>query len=136
MNKSSHQDNNDDDDDDDGDDDDDQGSPDAANSYTSPLLIPSTPTASTPSPDPVFRSPSDSTPYPVPVFFQPQRFHSLSGSGFSQPQQFHSASDRVRVSPRPNPYHLDMGSSKKSCSKGILESCGLPGAKRIFAMEY
>ena len=30
----------------------------------------------------------------------------------------------------------DMGSSKKSCSKGILESCGLPGAKRIFAMEY
>ena len=29
-----------------------------------------------------------------------------------------------------------MGSSKKSCSKGILESCGLPGAKRIFAMEY
>ena len=31
---------------------------------------------------------------------------------------------------------LDMGSSKKSCSKGILESCGLPGAKRVFAMEY
>ena len=30
----------------------------------------------------------------------------------------------------------DMGSSKKSCSKGILESYGLPGAKRIFAMEY
>ena len=30
----------------------------------------------------------------------------------------------------------NMGSSKKSCSKGILESCGLPGAKRIFAMEY
>ena len=29
-----------------------------------------------------------------------------------------------------------MGSSKKSCSKGILESCGLPGAKIIFAMEY
>ena len=29
-----------------------------------------------------------------------------------------------------------MGSSKKSCSKGILESCGLPGAKRIFVMEY
>ena len=32
--------------------------------------------------------------------------------------------------------NIDMGSSKKSCSKGILESCGLPGAKRIFAMEY
>ena len=30
----------------------------------------------------------------------------------------------------------NMGSSKKSCSKGIQESCGLPGAKRIFAMEY
>ena len=30
----------------------------------------------------------------------------------------------------------DMGSSKKSCSKGVLESCGLPGAKRVFAMEY
>ena len=30
----------------------------------------------------------------------------------------------------------DMGSSKKSCSKGILESCGLPGANRIFAMEH
>ena len=29
-----------------------------------------------------------------------------------------------------------MGSSKKSCSKGIVESCGLPGAKIIFAMEY
>ena len=29
-----------------------------------------------------------------------------------------------------------MGSPKKSCSMGILESCGLPGAKRIFAMEY
>ena len=25
-----------------------------------------------------------------------------------------------------------MGSSKKSCSKGILESCGLPGAKKEF----
>ena len=30
----------------------------------------------------------------------------------------------------------NMGSSKKSCSKGILESCGLPGAKRIFAMDH
>ena len=29
----------------------------------------------------------------------------------------------------------DMGSSKKSCLKGILESCGLPGAKTVFAME-
>ena len=29
-----------------------------------------------------------------------------------------------------------MGSSKKSCSKGILESCGLPGGKTIFALEY
>ena len=29
-----------------------------------------------------------------------------------------------------------MGSSKKSRSKGILESCGLLGAKRVFAMEY
>ena len=29
-----------------------------------------------------------------------------------------------------------MGSSKKSCSKCILESCGLPRAKRVFAMEY
>ena len=29
-----------------------------------------------------------------------------------------------------------MGSAKKSCSKGILESCRLPVAKRIFAMEY
>ena len=28
------------------------------------------------------------------------------------------------------------GSSKKSCSKGILESSRLPGIKRIFAMEY
>ena len=32
--------------------------------------------------------------------------------------------------------YVNMGSSKKSCSKGILESCGLPGAKRIFVMEY
>ena len=32
--------------------------------------------------------------------------------------------------------NTDMGSSKKSCSKGILESYGLPGAKRVFAMEY
>ena len=30
----------------------------------------------------------------------------------------------------------NMGSSKKSCSKGILESCGLPGAQRIFSTEY
>ena len=30
----------------------------------------------------------------------------------------------------------DKGSSKKSCSRGILESCRLPGAKRVFAMEY
>ena len=29
----------------------------------------------------------------------------------------------------------NMGSSKKSCSKGILEACGLPGAKRIFAIN-
>ena len=28
------------------------------------------------------------------------------------------------------------GSSKKSCSKGILELSRLPGMKRIFAMEY
>ena len=28
------------------------------------------------------------------------------------------------------------GVIQKSCSKGILESCGLPGAKKIFAMEY
>ena len=31
---------------------------------------------------------------------------------------------------------IDMGSTKKSCSKGILESCGLPEAKRVFAMEH
>ena len=30
----------------------------------------------------------------------------------------------------------NVGSSKKSCSKGILESCGLPEAIEIFAMEY
>ena len=28
------------------------------------------------------------------------------------------------------------GHPKKSSSKGILESCRLPGAKRVFAMEY
>ena len=33
-------------------------------------------------------------------------------------------------------YLEHIGSSKKSCSKGILVSCRLPGAKRIFAMEY
>ena len=27
---------------------------------------------------------------------------------------------------------VDMGSSKKSCAKGILESCGLPGEKKSF----
>ena len=28
------------------------------------------------------------------------------------------------------------GHPKKSCSKGILDSCGLSGAKRVFAIEY
>ena len=32
-------------------------------------------------------------------------------------------------------HRFDMGSSKKSCSNSILESCGLPGAKITFAME-
>ena len=33
-------------------------------------------------------------------------------------------------------YNDDKGSSKKSCSTGILESSRLPGINTIFAMEY